>query len=136
MLGRAAPLDETYVKVAGRWISLYRAVDQHGQVIDVLISRRRHAVASWRSEQSAARAIERGVGVRRAHLSSTQQRPHTFPLRLRGARHTASTVDSPITLPLGLGFSDRVCHARSRVERDAPGYGRRVQWVITATKTG
>jgi len=29
-------VDETYVKVAGRWIYLYRAVDQFGQVIDVL----------------------------------------------------------------------------------------------------
>ena len=25
-------IDETYVKVAGRWTYLYRAVDQHGQV--------------------------------------------------------------------------------------------------------
>jgi transposase, IS6 family len=29
-------VDETYVKVAGRWTYLYRAVDQRGQVIDVL----------------------------------------------------------------------------------------------------
>jgi IS6 family transposase len=36
-------IDETYVKVAGRWTYLYRAVDQHGQVIDVLISERRNA---------------------------------------------------------------------------------------------
>ena len=28
-------VDETYVKVAGRWRYLYRAVDQYGQVIDV-----------------------------------------------------------------------------------------------------
>jgi transposase-like protein len=31
-------VDETYLKVAGRWTHLYRAVDQHGQVIDVLLS--------------------------------------------------------------------------------------------------
>ena len=30
--------DETYIKVAGRWTYLYRAVDQHGQVIDVMLS--------------------------------------------------------------------------------------------------
>ena len=36
-------LDETYVKVAGRWAYLYRAVDQYGQVIDVLVSTRRDA---------------------------------------------------------------------------------------------
>jgi IS6 family transposase len=34
-------VEETYVKVAGRWTYLYRAVDQHGQVIDVLLSERR-----------------------------------------------------------------------------------------------
>ena len=39
-------VDETYVKVAGRWNYLYRAVDQHGQVIDVLVSQRRGAGAA------------------------------------------------------------------------------------------
>jgi transposase-like protein len=41
-------VDETYVKVAGRWAYFYRAVDQHGQVIDVLVSTRRDAAAAWR----------------------------------------------------------------------------------------
>src|SRR5262249_24942575 len=45
-LGNRWFLDETYVKVDGRWIYLYRAVDQHGHVIDVLVSRRRDAVAA------------------------------------------------------------------------------------------
>jgi hypothetical protein len=31
-------VDETYLKGAGRWRYLYRAVDQYGQVIDVLLS--------------------------------------------------------------------------------------------------
>jgi transposase-like protein len=39
-------VDETYVKVAGRWTYLYRAVNQHGQVIDVLVSERRNACAA------------------------------------------------------------------------------------------
>jgi transposase-like protein len=39
-------VDETYVKVAGRWTYLYRAVDQHGQVVDVYISMRRNAAAA------------------------------------------------------------------------------------------
>jgi transposase-like protein len=39
-------VDETYVKVAGRWAYLYRAVDQYGQVIDVLVSTRRDAAAA------------------------------------------------------------------------------------------
>src|SRR5215217_2801990 len=34
-------VDETYVKVAGKWRYVYRAVDQHGQVIDVVVSAKR-----------------------------------------------------------------------------------------------
>jgi transposase-like protein len=41
-------VDETYVKVNGVWRYVYRAVDQHGQVIDVLVSRRRDADAARR----------------------------------------------------------------------------------------
>jgi IS6 family transposase len=39
-------VDETYVKVAGVWRYVYRAVDEHGQVIDVLVSRRRDIAAA------------------------------------------------------------------------------------------
>ncbi len=39
-------VDETYVKVAGVWRYVYRAVDQHGQVIDVYLSKRRNIPAA------------------------------------------------------------------------------------------
>jgi IS6 family transposase len=39
-------VDETYVKVAGRWTYLYRAIDQYGQVIDVWLSSRRDLTAA------------------------------------------------------------------------------------------
>ena len=42
-------VDETYVRVAGRWRYVYRAIDQFGQVIDVLIAERRDARAAYRS---------------------------------------------------------------------------------------
>ena len=38
-------VDETYIKVNGVWRYVYRAVDQYGQVIDVLVSARRDANA-------------------------------------------------------------------------------------------
>jgi transposase-like protein len=41
-------VDETYVRVAGRWVYLYRAVDQFGQVIDVSASTRRDTEAARR----------------------------------------------------------------------------------------
>jgi transposase-like protein len=39
-------VDETYVKVAGVWRYVYRAVDQYGQVIDVFVSKRRNVAAA------------------------------------------------------------------------------------------
>jgi transposase-like protein len=38
--------DETYLKIAGTWTYLYRAVDQHGHVIDVLLPARRDLAAA------------------------------------------------------------------------------------------
>ncbi len=48
--------DETYIKVAGKWAYLYRAIDQHGQVIDVLLSARRDLAAARRFFTRALRA--------------------------------------------------------------------------------
>jgi IS6 family transposase len=39
-------VDETYVKVAGVWRYVYRAVDQYGQVIDLYVSKRRNLTAA------------------------------------------------------------------------------------------
>ena len=41
-------VDETYVKVNGAWRYVYRAIDQHGQVIDVLLSTRWDAAVARR----------------------------------------------------------------------------------------
>ena len=46
-------VDETYVKVAGRWRYVYRAVDQHGQIIDVYVSPRRDTTAARRFFETA-----------------------------------------------------------------------------------
>jgi transposase, IS6 family len=48
-------VDETYVKVAGRWRYLYRAVDQYGQVIDVMLSVQRDTAAARRFFDRALR---------------------------------------------------------------------------------
>ena len=49
-------VDETYVKVSGRWTYLYRAIDQRGQVIDVLLSQHRDLAAARRFFRRALRA--------------------------------------------------------------------------------
>jgi transposase-like protein len=52
-------VDETYVKVAGRWRYVYRAIDQFGQVVDVFVSPRRDA-------KEAHRFFERAMGASKA----------------------------------------------------------------------
>jgi transposase-like protein len=51
-------VDETYVKVNGVWRYIYRAVDQHGQVIDVLVSVRRDTAAARRFFRRALRTLK------------------------------------------------------------------------------
>ena len=50
--------DETYVKVNGVWRYVYRSVDQHGQVIDVLVSARRDAAAARRFFERALATLK------------------------------------------------------------------------------
>jgi IS6 family transposase len=41
-------VDETYVKIGGRWVYLYRVIDQFGQVIDVMVAEKRALAATRR----------------------------------------------------------------------------------------
>jgi len=53
-------VDETYAKIAGRWVYLYRAIDQFdqfGQVIDVLVAEKRDLTATRRF---FTRALQQG----------------------------------------------------------------------------
>jgi transposase-like protein len=56
-------VDETYLKLAGRWVYLYRAIDQHGQVIDVLASPKRDLAATRRFFARAIDAAQRPTEV-------------------------------------------------------------------------
>jgi transposase-like protein len=51
-------VDETYVKVNGVWRYVYRSIDQHGQVIDVLLTTRRDAAAARRFFTRALRTLK------------------------------------------------------------------------------
>jgi transposase-like protein len=51
-------VDETYVRVNGVWRYVYRAIDQHGQVIDVLLSTHRDATAARRFFTQALRTLQ------------------------------------------------------------------------------
>ncbi len=65
-------VDETYVKVNGRWTYLYRAVDHFGQVIDVWLSTKR--------DQAAARAFfHRALATGAVPVEVTTDRAPAYP---------------------------------------------------------
>ena len=69
-------MDETSVKVAGRWRYASRAIDQFGQVIDVFVSVRRDTTA-------ARRFVQRAIGTTRvAPVEVVTDRAATYPIVL------------------------------------------------------
>ena len=54
-LGASWRMDETYIKVKGKWCYLYRAVDKSGATIDFMLSKNR-------DKQSAKRFFNKAIG--------------------------------------------------------------------------
>lgn len=77
-------MDETYVKVAERWVYLYRAIDQFGQVIDVLASKRRDLNAARRF---LSRALEHGTRPTEVTTDRAPAYPRVLDEVLRSTRH-------------------------------------------------
>jgi transposase, IS6 family len=90
-------VDETYVKVAGSWRYVYRAVDQYGQVVDVPVSKKRDTKAATRF---LARAID-------AHGTPTEVTTDRAPALARA-----------ITELLPTALHDTTQYANNRVEAD------------------
>ena len=77
-------VDETYVKVAGQWTYLYRAVDQHGQVIDVPLSVRRDLAAA---RLFFARALRAGTVPAEVTTDRAPVYPRVFDELIPSALH-------------------------------------------------
>jgi IS6 family transposase len=50
-------VDETYVRVGGKWKYLFRAIDKHGRLIAFMLSERRNTNAAYRFLRKALRAV-------------------------------------------------------------------------------
>jgi len=56
-LGYSWQVDETYIKVKGKWVYLYRALDTCGNTVDFYLSSRRNSNAAKRFLNKALRSI-------------------------------------------------------------------------------
>ena len=54
-VGNSWRVDETYIKVRGQWVYLYRAVDKEGRTVDFLLSKRRDVATAKRFFSRAAK---------------------------------------------------------------------------------
>src|SRR5271167_694575 len=54
-VGDSWRVDETYIKVKGQWVYLYRAVDKQGRTVDFLLSQRRDVATAKRFFSHARR---------------------------------------------------------------------------------
>jgi transposase-like protein len=87
-------VDETYVKVAGRWVYLYRAIDQSGQVIDVLVSEKRDLAAS---RQFFTRALQHSPHPTEVSTDRAPAYPRVLDELLPTACHTVEQyANNPI----------------------------------------
>jgi transposase-like protein len=88
-------VDETYVKVAGRWHYVYRAIDQFGQVTDVFMSRQRDA-------RAACQFFEQAVGTTRvAPVEVVTDPSGDVPDRARGSAASGLALHRAVRQQLG-----------------------------------
>src|SRR3954466_12563306 len=65
-VGRSWYVDETYLKVHGRWCYLYRAIDRNGTLVDVLFSEHRDRAAA----QAFFRSAQAVTGITPARVTT------------------------------------------------------------------
>jgi transposase-like protein len=122
-------VDETYVRVKGRWMYLYRAVDSRGQTIDFLLSAKRDA-------EAAKRFFRKALG--QPHTVNprtiTVDKNPAYPCAVEQMKRTASCGDAR-----GCGMQVPQQHRGTRPPaRETPGQtGARLrQFPYGATNTG
>jgi hypothetical protein len=69
-IGKSRYVDETYIKVNGRWCYLYRAIDRSGVLVDVRLSEKRDMAAAKAFFRSAKAVTGGPFGRRRCHSNA------------------------------------------------------------------
>jgi transposase-like protein len=80
-VGDSWRVDETYLKVRGQWVYLYRAVDRQGRTVDFLLSKRRDIATAQRFCSRATRQH----GIPRVITLDGYAAPHQAVAKLKTA---------------------------------------------------
>jgi transposase, IS6 family len=75
-------VDETYVRVGGRWKYLFRAVDKHGRLIAFMLSDRRNTNAAYRFLRKAIKAIV-ALPLTLRFVALGDEKRYSLPLKVR-----------------------------------------------------
>ena len=94
-VGRCWFVDETYLKVSGRWCYLYRAMDKQGQLIDSMLSAKRDMATAQRFFRSA-----QTVAGRRPEQVTTDGH-HSYPRALTEVLEKKSNIGVVATKIIG-----------------------------------
>ena len=101
-VGRSWLVDETYLKVQGRWVYLYRAIDRSGALVDVMLSETRDMTAARAFFRSAKTVT--GITPARVTTDGHDSYPRAIRTELaRCVRHRTS------------------CYLNNRLEQDHRG---------------
>lgn len=105
-VGRRWRVDQTYFKIGGQWHYLYRALDEHGQIVDVDLSNRRNAAAAQAFFEQAINACD----LLPTHV--TTDKAKSYPKALRAA---LPTVEHRSSKYLNNGLERDHQHLKGRV---------------------
>ena len=104
-------VDETYIKVKGRWTYLYRAVDSRGKTIDFLLSGKRDAAAARRFFRKALKqshtvrprtiTVDKNPAYPSASKSMKKAGELSRFARLRQVKYLTDVFDKTVSIPLG-----------------------------------
>jgi len=95
-VGKRWWVDETYLKIGGRWRYLYRAIDEHGQIVDVYLSDRRNTAGTPPSRvRRECRQPDAGPQLRQIAPTPLENRcPRCAPVAALCHRAPATDVDA------------------------------------------
>lgn len=137
-------LDEVFVKINGTTRYLWRAVDQHGSVLEILVQSRRNAVAAKRFFRKLLKGLRSAPRV----IVTDKLASYQVALRellpcldawstMRGFSSLAEGVNPPTILQdFGLTLALLAAPTRGRSQRGRRGWPPPSQWPHTTTHPG